>query len=125
MVGDANAAVGFPAIARADARILILGSLPGERSLHANQYYAHPRNAFWKIMAEIANAQGSYSERCNALMDARIALWDVLASSVRPGSMDANIQSKTAVANNFSGFLCLESLKVAAPYNCKALQSHA
>jgi len=105
MAGESNAAVGFPAISRADARILILGSLPSERSLDANQYYAHPQNAFWKIMGEIANARGNYDERCDALMDAGIAVWDVLASSVRPGSMDADIQSKTAVANNFSGFL--------------------
>jgi hypoxanthine-DNA glycosylase len=105
MAGETNAAVGFPAIARADARILILGSLPSERSLHAIQYYAHPQNAFWKIMAEIAGAQGDYNERCEALMDWGIALWDVLASSVRPGSMDADIQSETAKANDFSGFL--------------------
>ena len=105
MIGDTNAAVGFPAIARADARILILGSLPSERSLHAIQYYAHPQNAFWKIMGEIAGAQGDYNERCEALMDRGIALWDVLESSVRPGSMDADIQSKTAVANDFSSFL--------------------
>jgi len=105
MSGGANAVVGLPAIARADARILILGSLPSERSLGANQYYAHPQNAFWKIMGEIANAQGSYRERCDALMDTGIALWDVLASSVRPGSMDADIQSETAIANDFSGFL--------------------
>ena len=105
MVGDTNAAVGFPAIARADARILILGSLPSERSLQAIQYYAHPQNAFWKIMGEIAGAQGDYNERCEALMDRGIALWDVLESSVRPGSMDADIQSKTAVANDFSSFL--------------------
>ncbi len=56
-------------------------------------------------MGEIAGAQGDYNERCEALMDRGIALWDVLASSVRPGSMDADIQSKTAVANNFTGFL--------------------
>ena len=105
MVRDANTAVGFPAIARADARILVLGSLPSARSLQANQYYAHPQNAFWKIMGEVADAQGSYSERCEALKDRGIALWDVLASSVRPGSMDADIQSKTAVANDFSSFL--------------------
>ena len=105
MGGDAIAAAGFPAIARADARILILGSLPGGRSLGANQYYAHPQNAFWKIMGEIAGAEGTYRERCEALMDRRIALWDVLASSVRPGSMDADIQNETAVANDFAGFL--------------------
>lgn len=105
MGGDDIAATGFPAIARTDARILILGSLPGERSLSANQYYAHPQNAFWRIMRDIAGAEGTYSERCEALMDRGIALWDVLASSVRPGSMDADIQSDTAVANDFSKFL--------------------
>ncbi len=105
MGGGANADVGFPAIARADARILILGSRPGERSLGAKQSYAHPHNAFWKIRGEIASAEGTYSERCDALMDHGIALWDVLASSVRPGSMDADIQSETAVANVFAGFL--------------------
>ena len=105
MGGDAIVAAGFPAIARTDARILILGSLPGKRSLSANQYYAHPQNAFWKIMGEIAGAKGTYSERCEALMDRGIALWDVLESSVRPGSMDADIQSDTAVANDFSEFL--------------------
>ena len=105
MGGETNAAAGFPAIARADARILILGSLPGQRSLNANQYYAHPQNAFWKIMGEIANARGNYDERCDALMDAKIALWDVLASSIRPGSMDADIQGETAIANDFSAFL--------------------
>ena len=56
-------------------------------------------------MGEIVNAQGSYPERCNTLMDAGIALWDVLASSVRPGSMDSDIQNGTAIANDFSGFL--------------------
>ena len=105
MGGEANAVVGLPAIARADARFLILGSLPSERSLGANQYYAHPQNAVWKSRGEIAKAQGSYRERCDALMDTGIALWDVLASSVRPGSMDADIQSETAIANDFSGFM--------------------
>ena len=105
MGGDPIVAAGFSAIARADARILILGSLPSERSLRANQYYANPQNAFWKIMGEIANAQGNYHERCEAIMNRGIALWDVLASSVRPGSMDADIQIGTAIANDFSRFL--------------------
>ena len=105
MGGDDIAATGFPAIARTDARVLILGSLPGARSILATQYYAHPQNAFWRIMRDIAGVEGTYSERCEALMDRGIALWDVLSSSVRPGSMDADIQSDTAVANDFSEFL--------------------
>jgi double-stranded uracil-DNA glycosylase len=98
-------AIGFAPVARADARILILGSLPGQRSLAASKYYAHPQNSFWRIMAETVSASGSYAARCAALMDARIALWDVLANSVRPGSLDASIDLSTAVVNDFDDFL--------------------
>ena len=97
--------VGFPPVARADARVLILGSLPGQRSLEEQQYYAHPQNAFWGIMAELIDAHGNYAARCRCLVDSRIALWDVLASSVRPGSMDADIDRGSAVPNDFAGFL--------------------
>lgn len=96
---------GFPPIARNDARILVLGSLPSEASLRAGEYYAHPRNVFWKIMKEIAGASGSYEDRCQALMDSGIAVWDVLARSVRPGSLDADIRLSSAVPNDFGRFL--------------------
>lgn len=96
---------GFPPIASTDARILILGSLPGQRSLEAAQYYAHRQNAFWRIMGELFDVEGDYESRCRQLMTHRIAVWDVLASSVRPGSMDADIQLDTAQANDFAGFL--------------------
>jgi TDG/mug DNA glycosylase family protein len=95
---------GFAPVARSDARILILGSLPGRRSIDAGQYYAHPQNAFWRIMAELVGASGDYEQRCAALLDAGIAVWDVLADSLRPGSMDANIDLQSATANNFAGF---------------------
>ena len=95
---------GFPPIARADARVLILGSLPSRRSLLAGEYYAHPQNAFWKIMHALIGARGSYDERCAALVAQRIAVWDVLAESVRPGSMDADIALDTAKVNDFNGF---------------------
>ena len=98
-------AAGFPPVARADARVLILGSLPGQRSIAAQQYYAHPQNAFWRIMAELAGVHGNYAERCVALTANRIALWDVLANSVRPGSLDADIQLATAEVNDFAAFL--------------------
>jgi hypoxanthine-DNA glycosylase len=96
--------IGFPPVSRRDARVLILGSLPGQRSLRAAQYYAHPQNAFWRIMRELTGAAGDYEQRCAVLLDHRIALWDVLAESVRPGSMDADIQLKTAELNDFKGF---------------------
>ena len=107
MAGSAEpgASSGFPPIAGPDARVLVLGTLPSQASLAAGQYYAHPQNAFWKIMAEIAGAAGDYEARREALIAAGIAVWDVLASSVRPGSMDADIEMASAVPNDFNGFL--------------------
>lgn len=95
---------GFPAIARNDARVLILGSLPGERSIREQQYYAHPQNAFWRIMADMYGIEGDYDARRSQLCDKQIALWDVLHSSVRPGSMDADIRAETARVNDFARF---------------------
>ncbi len=95
---------GFPPIAREDARVLVLGSLPSRASLQAQQYYAHPRNAFWKIMYAIAGAAGSYASRCQSLQERGIAVWDVLSSSVRPGSLDADIDMTSAVPNDFERF---------------------
>ena len=95
---------GFPPIARADAKVLILGSLPSQASLAAGRYYAHPRNAFWPIAAALFAAHGDYSARCSALMDAGVAVWDVLAASERPGSLDADIREGTARANDFDSF---------------------
>jgi hypoxanthine-DNA glycosylase len=102
---DTGAAQGFPPIARADARVLILGSLPGEASLRVREYYAHPRNAFWKIMHEIVGATGDYAARCRSLQHRRIAVWDVLSSSVRRGSLDADIDISSAEPNGFERFL--------------------
>jgi TDG/mug DNA glycosylase family protein len=95
---------GFPPIARPDARILILGSLPGERSIREQQYYAHPQNAFWRIMAALFDITGEYDARAAQLCARRIALWDVLHSSVRPGSMDADIRADTSRPNDFAEF---------------------
>ncbi len=97
-------AVGFAPVANPDARILILGSLPSERSLAAGEYYAHPQNAFWAIMRELTGAKGDYGQRCGAVTAAGIAIWDVLQQSVRPGSMDADIRLDTAQANDFERF---------------------
>lgn len=96
---------GFPPVAREDARVLVLGSLPSQRSLAHQEYYAHPQNAFWPIMHEIFGISGSYAERCAGLTTNNVALWDVLQASVRRGSLDADIRLETAAANDFASFL--------------------
>lgn len=97
----------FPPISRKDAHTLILGSLPGRRSLEMQQYYAHPQNAFWKLMARIFElpADLTYAQRTRALTENGIALWDVFAAAERPGSLDSAIVHATAEANDFREFL--------------------
>jgi len=96
----------FPAIADEDARILILGSMPGKASLQAGQYYAHPRNQFWPILGELVGASPAldYSERARVLMSAGIALWDVLKSCYRSSSLDADIDKSSVIVNDFEVF---------------------
>lgn len=104
---------GFAPIVREDARVLILGSLPSQASLTAHEYYAHPQNAFWGIMRELTGADGEYATRCETLKNAGVAVWDVLASSVRPGSMDADIRLDSALPNDFAAFFSsLPSLRL-------------
>ena len=96
----------FAPVADRHAEILILGSMPGRDSLAAGQYYAHPYNLFWKIMAAMLGfePQAPYRRRLKALRDARIALWDVMHSCKRAGSFDASIEASTIEANDFSSF---------------------
>ncbi|MDD2761520.1 MAG: DNA-deoxyinosine glycosylase [Methylomonas sp.] len=96
----------FPLIADAKAHVLILGSIPGKASLEAGQYYAHPRNQFWPIMAELLEKAPlpDYDAKVQLLLAANIALWDVMKSCFRPGSLDAAIAKQTIVANDFVTF---------------------
>jgi len=98
---------GFAPIARPDARVLILGTVPSRRSLEAGEYYAHPRNAFWPIIERLFSREAGpdYAARTSLLQDAKVALWDVLQAAERPGSLDANITEPAA--NDFGAFFAV------------------
>jgi hypoxanthine-DNA glycosylase len=99
----------FDYIAAPDARILILGSIPGVKSLQEVQYYAHPRNGFWPIMAQLLEFDPAlpYPQRLERLLQAGIALWDVVHRCHRPGSLDQNIAGSSVEANDFASFFRL------------------
>jgi len=99
-------ATGFNPVARQDAGLLLLGTLPGTMSLAMSQYYAQPRNAFWPIMGVLFGAFPAlaYRERLRLLTKNRVALWDVCHSAYREGALDASIDSKSIVPNDFVPF---------------------
>lgn len=82
----------FPPVVDARTRLLVCGSLPGERSLAQRQYYAHPRNQFWPLISAVIDrdlTQLAYPDRLAALLDRHVGLWDVVATARRTGSADA------------------------------------
>ena len=94
---------GLPPVYVADARVLILGSMPGGRSLEAQAYYAHSRNAFWPIMARLFDFSPTlaYTIRLARLRENSIALWDVIGSCRRRGSLDQKVEPASVVVNDF------------------------
>lgn len=84
--------------------VLILGSVPGGESLRKKQYYAHERNAFWPLISALLNmpCPEDYQARLNMLLSRGIALWDVIKSCERKGSLDSNIKNETI--NDFADF---------------------
>src|SRR4029453_2610009 len=98
--------VGFGPICAPSARILVLGSLPGRKSLEMRQYYAQPQNAFWRIMGSLFDAgpELAYADRVERLVASRVAVWDVLAAGERSGSLDSAIVAASIVINDFSAF---------------------
>ncbi len=96
----------FPPLVRAGARVLILGNMPGVKSLEVQQYYAHPRNAFWRITGDLFafDPTAPYAERVAALTGAHVAVWDVLHFCRRIGSLDASVEPDSMVPNDFDAF---------------------
>lgn len=86
---------GLPPVARPDARVLLLGSLPGEASLRAERYYAHPRNQFWRLVGTVIGEELEplgYGERLERLCACGVALWDVVHAAERRGSLDQQMR---------------------------------
>jgi hypoxanthine-DNA glycosylase len=97
---------GFAPIVSGNARVLILGTMPSEASLFRQQYYGHPRNAFWPIMSKLFGSDPGlcYQRRKEVLINNGIAVWDVLGSCHRLGSLDSNIKLATIRTNDFNSF---------------------
>ena len=96
----------FPPLARPNARVLILGSMPGEESLRRRQYYAFRHNQFWPIAGALLGFEASlpYDERVSRLVAQHVAVWDVLKCCEREGSLDGAIRPQSEVANDFKRF---------------------
>ena len=97
---------GFDPIVGKTAKVLILGTFPSEESLKQKQYYAHPRNLFWDMIAAICGTDkvDDYENRCDLVRSEGIAIWDVLKSCEREGSSDGRIR-RGFIINDISGFI--------------------
>ena len=93
----------FPPVVGPDARVLILGSMPSAASLEVGFYYGHPRNAFWRILAEVFHRPlpRTIDEKRAILLENRLALWDSLSACEREGSLDSAIRRPEL--NDFAG----------------------
>jgi TDG/mug DNA glycosylase family protein len=112
---DLSVKHGLPPVARPDARLFILGSLPGDASLAARHYYAHPRNGFWSLVGQAIGEDLqslAYEARLDRLMENRIGLWDVVARAIRSGSLDQAIREPghNPLADYFASFPDLEAV---------------
>ena len=115
----------FPPVVDADTRLLVLGSLPGDASLAAARYYAHPQNQFWRLMAAVVDVDLPalpYDDRLIALRAARVGLWDVVASATRPGSTDAAIRDP--VGNDLPGLVATLPRLAAIAFNGATAYRH-
>ena len=106
---------GLPPIARPDARLFILGSLPGNASLTAQRYYAHPQNQFWRLVGSVIGEDLhslTYEHRLERLAEHRIGLWDVIGSAERQGSLDQSIRNANhnRIEQLLHDYPCLEAI---------------
>lgn len=117
--------MGLPAQIRPDARVLVLGSMPGAASLRQTQYYAHPRNRFWPLMAALCGLpiDAPYDVRLAALHQAGVGLWDVIGQCERRGSLDADIVRGSERFNDLATMMAtLPQLRLVA---CNGALAHA
>jgi double-stranded uracil-DNA glycosylase len=103
--GERRRLTGFPPVLDARTRVIVLGTMPSVLSLRAGEYYANPRNRFWRLMTDLLDlpTHASYDERIAAMGARRVGLWDVLAGCEREGSLDANIRA--AEVNDFDALI--------------------
>ena len=96
---------GLPPISNKDSKVLILGTMPGEKSLLAGEYYYHPRNCFWKLISTIFGKEvpSNYQEKKSLLLNSKISIWDVCEVCERQGSLDNEIKEESP--NNLEEFL--------------------
>jgi hypoxanthine-DNA glycosylase len=123
MENTTHAKNSFAAFSGPDSEILILGSLPGDKSLELNQYYGHPRNRFWTILAAVFGepVPTGYEEKIKFLARNKIAVWDVARTANRKGSLDSAM--KNEIPNDLDGFVrAHRNLKIIAFNGAKAAQ---
>ena len=98
--------ISFPPVVNKTCKVLILGSMPGLDSLRFQQYYGHKRNSFWHIIFSLTSTEASddYRVKKKCLLKNKIAVWDVLKSCDRKGSLDSAIKKKSIVTNDFKNF---------------------
>lgn len=117
MIHDDTSKHGMRPIGSRAARLLILGSLPGDESIRRQQYYAHPQNQFWRILCAVFDAPfvAAYEDRLALLEHHRIAVWDVLQNANRRGSLDAAITAP--IANDLQSFFAKQPKIAAIGFN--------
>ena len=116
---------GFDPISSTDAQVLILGSMPSTMSIVKQEYYAHPRNSFWPIMGYLFGAlpEIDYAQRTTILLEHQVAIWDILKSCYRHGSLDSKIVTESIVINNFNDFFIVHNAIKKVFFNGKTAEN--